>query len=144
MTTLTFQFLSIFLAYFEGILPKGPYPPCLRMADRALLAGYPRFLYAKPLLWRPSHSSPTPGWLYGGDRALINPITEEVPEEDGIMAWIQTIHTQPSQGNTNNIVLWTSNISSPWATYQICEIVCCACAGNAGNVFPTTDFKGNH
>ena len=23
-----------------GILPKGPYPPCLRMADRALLAGY--------------------------------------------------------------------------------------------------------
>ena len=26
----------------EGILPKGPYLPCLRMADRALLAGYPR------------------------------------------------------------------------------------------------------
>ena len=26
----------------EGILPKGPYPPCLRMADRVLLAGYPR------------------------------------------------------------------------------------------------------
>ena len=24
----------------DGILPKGPYPPCLRMADRALLAGY--------------------------------------------------------------------------------------------------------
>ena len=28
--------------YLEGILPKGPYPSCLRMADRALLAGYPR------------------------------------------------------------------------------------------------------
>ena len=27
----------------EGILPKGPYLPCLRMADRALLAGYPRY-----------------------------------------------------------------------------------------------------
>ena len=26
----------------DGILPKGPYPPCLRMADRTLLAGYPR------------------------------------------------------------------------------------------------------
>ena len=25
----------------NGILPKGPYPPCLRMADRAILAGYP-------------------------------------------------------------------------------------------------------
>ena len=29
--------------YIDGILPKGPYPPCLRMADRALLAGYPRY-----------------------------------------------------------------------------------------------------
>ena len=29
-------------AYVDGILPKGPYPPCLRMADMALLAGYPR------------------------------------------------------------------------------------------------------
>ena len=28
----------------EGILPKGPYPPCLRMADKALLAGYPLYL----------------------------------------------------------------------------------------------------
>ena len=28
--------------YLEGILPKEPYPPCLRMADRVLLAGYPR------------------------------------------------------------------------------------------------------
>ena len=26
----------------EDILPKGSYPPCLRMADGALLAGYPR------------------------------------------------------------------------------------------------------
>ena len=30
-------------AYIDGILPKGPYPPCLRMADRAFLAGYPRY-----------------------------------------------------------------------------------------------------
>ena len=29
---------------FDGILPKGLYPPCLRMADRALLAGYPRIV----------------------------------------------------------------------------------------------------
>ena len=32
------------LPLIEGILPKGPYPPCLRMAGRALLAGYPRNL----------------------------------------------------------------------------------------------------
>ena len=29
------------MTWLDGILPKGPYPPCLRMADRALLAGYP-------------------------------------------------------------------------------------------------------
>ena len=29
----------------DGILPKGPYPPCLRMADKALLGGYPRYFY---------------------------------------------------------------------------------------------------
>ena len=28
----------------EGILPKGPYLPCVSMAGRALLAGYPRYL----------------------------------------------------------------------------------------------------
>ena len=31
--------------HIEGILPKGPYPPCLRMADRALLAGYSRYMH---------------------------------------------------------------------------------------------------
>ena len=43
--------------YIDGILPKGPYPPCLRMADRALLAGYPRYMsfilsyVTSPLHW---------------------------------------------------------------------------------------------
>ena len=31
-------------AHFGGILPKGSYPPYLRMADRALLAGYHRLV----------------------------------------------------------------------------------------------------
>ena len=30
--------------YIQSILPKGPYLPCLRMADRALLAGYPQYI----------------------------------------------------------------------------------------------------
>ena len=30
-----------------------------------------------------------------------------------------------------------------WATCQIHTIAGCACAGNAGNVFPTTEFKGS-
>ena len=34
---------QIQFAYFEGILPKGPYLPCVSMAGRALLVGYLRF-----------------------------------------------------------------------------------------------------
>ena len=30
-----------------------------------------------------------------------------------------------------------------WPSLQIHKIAGCACAGNSGNVFPTTDFKGN-
>ena len=36
--------LSADFVYFDGILQKGPYPPCLRMSDRARLVGYPRFI----------------------------------------------------------------------------------------------------
>ena len=31
----------------------------------------------------------------------------------------------------------------PWASYQIRKIAGCACAGNAGNVFPCRRFQGN-
>ena len=34
---------------FEGILPKGPYPPCVSMAGRVLLAGYPRIFKLRKL-----------------------------------------------------------------------------------------------
>ena len=34
-------------------------------------------------------------------------------------------------------------ITLSWASYQIRKIVGCACAGNAGNVFPATNFKWN-
>ena len=34
--------------HIEGILPKGPYPPCLHMADRALSTGYPRYCSCCP------------------------------------------------------------------------------------------------
>ena len=32
------------VTFIDGILPKGPCPPCLRMAHRALLAWYPRYM----------------------------------------------------------------------------------------------------
>ena len=33
--------------------------------------------------------------------------------------------------------------SKQWAYYQIHKILSCACAGNAGNVFPVTELKEN-
>ena len=42
----------LIFSQIDGILPKGPYPPCLRMADRAILAGYPRVIVRRAgLLW---------------------------------------------------------------------------------------------
>ena len=40
--------LSLSCWNIEVNLPKGPYPPCLRMADRALLAGCPRYILIVP------------------------------------------------------------------------------------------------
>ena len=42
VTSSSTKCLLLSITHIEGILQKGPYPPCLRMADRALLAGYPR------------------------------------------------------------------------------------------------------
>ena len=50
---------KVFL-YHDGILPKGPYPPCLRMADRALLAGYPRYIMTS---WCNSQASTIPTYF---------------------------------------------------------------------------------
>ena len=58
--------------HIDGILPKGPYPPCLRMADRALLTGYPRYLHTECVApftsitfyagWNQSSSHKSNGW----------------------------------------------------------------------------------
>ena len=53
----------------DGILPKGPYPPCLRMADRALLAGYPR--YMSLLISHPGGRVSLP-WRHNGPDSVSN------------------------------------------------------------------------
>ena len=40
------------------------------------------------------------------------------------------------------MVRWETGLKS-WVCYQIHKIAGCKWAGNAGNVFPATDFKGN-
>ena len=45
----------------EGVLPKGPYLPCVSMAGRALLAGYYRYMSC--IQWLTSHSHRSFGLL---------------------------------------------------------------------------------
>ena len=51
-TLSVFDMIINWRLYFDGILPKGPYRHAYAMADRALLAGYPRFMMScHPFLW---------------------------------------------------------------------------------------------
>ena len=58
-------------AFIEGILPKGPYLPCVSMAGRALLAGYHRYLNQLEIVDQWSTRIPPPHerggqWAMGG------------------------------------------------------------------------------
>ena len=45
--------------------------------------------------------------------------------------------SRATNGGGSHCFAWDV-ITRPWASYQICKIVGCACAGNTGNVFPAT------
>ena len=54
----------------------------------------------------------------------------------------------PSQYNSIKDLVRVDSTWGPWhelqwASFQIRKIAACACTGNAGNIFPATDFKGN-
>ena len=61
--------VSSYNPHDEGILPKGPYPPCLSMADRTLLAGYPRWIMV--VIYYPYHN-PSQSLLSSGPWCLCN------------------------------------------------------------------------
>ena len=64
----------------EGILPKGPYLPCVSMAGRALLAGYnltPTSVWdscAGVRRYFHPHDIFTPGWKYRYDILIFSPL----------------------------------------------------------------------
>ena len=61
------------LRHIDGILPKRPYPPCLRMAERVLLAGYPRYIRCWIIkLWPPLQESHTRKMLTTGLRSICS------------------------------------------------------------------------
>ena len=67
--------------------------------------------------------------------------------------WVKSTGTKNQQNTTKRIYLFDLHIlyviywmhhalvSVPWASYQIRKIAGCACAGNAGNVFPRRRFQ---
>ena len=48
--------------------------------------------------------------------------------------------TNLAQYSKFSTLICTESKESPWASYQIRQIAGCACAGNAGNVFPRRRF----
>ena len=59
--------------------------------------------------------------------------------------YIETAPQAVSDRDNANIQMHYIDIpnAQTMASYKICTIVGCACAGNAGNVFTARDFKGN-
>ena len=55
------------------------------------------------------------------------------------IAVLSPVTTDPSLSSRNvSEYLTDSSLHVPWASCQIRKIAGCACAGNAGNVFPAT------
>ena len=65
--------------HIEGILPKGPYLPCLRMAGRALLAGYHRYVGVWNRVIIGSCNKLSPVWRQ--NFTPINPVISSVGQD---------------------------------------------------------------
>ena len=76
--------------YIEGILPKGPYPPCLRMADRAPIGRIPS-IYREGKI----------------DPAHVSSSTDIVhkPHKQTNIDWFQTIMIHKKSANSADIFL---------------------------------------
>ena len=70
-------------------------------------------------------------WRRPGDKPLSGPMM------DCLLTHICI--TRPQW--LNNITRYTTWLRPTWASYQIRKIAGCACAGNAGNVFPRRRFQ---
>ena len=72
---------------------------------------------------------------------LIAKVPNKARRKQGIFCKIAAIYHRPQYVNAtiaipNNMVTLLPTQHSQWASYQIRNIAGCACAGNAGNVFP--------
>ena len=78
------------------------------------------------------------GWPNIGPNSVLSSRRWANISQTYIAVW--GVFLQSSTFNITALLYWWCE---PWASYQVRNIADCACAGNAGNVFPATDFKGN-
>ena len=96
----------------------------------------------------------TPHVSYGDGTVLYQTISDWWSDlEDIYTMYISHISINPSDANVGRTNVKTMDVRAfatkgtlsqaarAWSSYQIRKIVCCACVGNAGNVFPAIDFK---
>ena len=73
--------------------------------------------------------------------ARISPASAGVKQMSDDILEARNLILRPKY-NTSASTRW-GLLTHTWASCQIRKIAVCTCAGNAGNVFPATDFKGN-
>ena len=93
--------------YIEGVLPKGPYLPCVSMTVRALLAGYPRHIVSLQMAC--DHIPHT--LLQIGLRSFRPPLASGVLYLHMVMAYehLSTMHSYIDNLNTGK---WPHTVTS--------------------------------
>ena len=83
--------------YIEGILPEGPYQPCLRMADRVLLAVYHRYVgmcAIKGISGLDKYIKPTLLRIHYRDRYLLRTRPRTVWDRYNAVDFLQNPHNR--------------------------------------------------
>ena len=68
-------------------------------------------------------------------------VTGKLSSPSATNAQIWCFYVRLNKPCNKQISCWS--FEEPLASYQMRKIADCACAGNVGNVFTATDFKGN-
>ena len=86
---------------FHGILPKGFYTPCLPMADRALLAGYPQ-IKIEDISWQCHAKITSVAW--GHYNTIINP--QNTKKNTPKLTWEVIVWVFNKSSMSNSAELW--------------------------------------
>ena len=101
--------LKYSLTQFDGILPKGSYPPCLRMADRAPFARYPRIQSDKSHKCEYTISESDFGSLLQGNKIAIDVACKILKSCTDALIWFMWFQCTLAGAPFTNMTAWISN-----------------------------------